>query len=162
MKEIVIKYQEIEDFSLLSTMDRELMKQAKSAANIAYAPYSEFNVGAALILENNHIVVGNNQENSSFPCGICAERVALFYKGANYPELLIKKIAITASSKNFKLDNPVGPCGLCRQVLIEYEDKQSSDIEVILFNSKRLFKLANAKDLLPLSFKENKLKRNQL
>ena len=76
--------------------------------------------------------------------------------------LIDKEQTRNASSKNFKLDNPVGPCGLCRQVLIEYEDKQSSDIEVILFNSKRLFKLANAKDLLPLSFKENKLKRNQL
>ena len=160
MKEIVIKYQEIEDFSLLSDLDRELMKKAKDIANTAYSPYSEFNVGAAIFLENNKFVVGNNQENSSFPCGICAERVALFATGTNYPNVLIKKIAITAMSKNFNLENPVGPCGLCRQVLIEYEDKQSSDIEVLLFNNKRLVKLNNAKDLLPLFFKENKLKRH--
>jgi len=159
MKEIVIKYQEIEDFSLLSDIDRELMKKAKEIASTAYSPYSEFNVGAAIFLENNKFVVGNNQENSSFPCGICAERVALFATGANYPNILIKKIAITAMPKNFNLENPVGPCGLCRQVLIEYEDKQSSDIEVLLFNSERLIKLNNAKDLLPLFFTENKLKR---
>ena len=159
MKDIVIKYQEVEDFSLLSVLDRELMKKAKDIANTAYSPYSEFNVGAALFLENNKFVVGNNQENSSFPCGICAERVALFTAGTNYPNVLIKKIAITAMSKYFNLENPVGPCGLCRQVLIEYEDKQSSDIEVLLFNSERLIKLNNAKDLLPLFFTENKLKR---
>ncbi len=159
MKDIVIKYQEVEDFSLLSDLDRELMKKAKDIANTAYSPYSEFNVGAALFLENNKFVVGNNQENSSFPCGICAERVALFAAGTNYPNVLIKKIAITAMSKHFNLENPVGPCGLCRQVLIEYEDKQSSDIEVLLFNSERLIKLNNAKDLLPLFFTENNLKR---
>ena len=95
MKDIVIKYQEVEDFSLLSDLDRELMKKAKDIANTAYSPYSEFNVGAALFLENNKFVVGNNQENSSFPCGICAERVALFTAGTNYPNVLIKKIAIT-------------------------------------------------------------------
>lgn len=159
MKEIVIKYQEINDFSLLSDIDKDLMDQAKKAASDAYAPYSGFNVGAALILENNQVVIGNNQENSSFPCGICAERVALFSAGTNYPGLLIKKMAVTATPKNFYLDNPVGPCGLCRQVLIEYEDKQSSDIEIILFNDQRIIKLNKAKELLPFFFKEDKLKR---
>ena len=159
MKKIVIKYQELEDFSLLSDVDQELMKRAKDIANTAYSPYSDFNVGAAIFLANKKFIVGNNQENSSFPCGICAERVALFTSGTNYPNIQIKKIAITAFTKNFNLDNPVGPCGLCRQVLIEYEDKQSSNIEVLLFNSKRLIKLNSAKELLPLFFTENKLKR---
>jgi len=159
MKEIVIKYKAITNFSLLSTVDKDLMKRASEVANSAYAPYSSFHVGAALILENDHVVVGNNQENSSFPCGICAERVALFSAGTNYPNLLIKKIAITAVSKDFNLENPVGPCGLCRQVLIECEDKQGLDIEIILFNKKQVIKLNKAKDLLPFFFKEEKLKR---
>ena len=158
-KDILIKYQEISDSNLLSKTERELMNKARDISNSAYAPYSQFSVGAALILENNNIIVGNNQENSSFPCGVCAERVALFTAKTNYPALLIKKIAITANSKNFTLSLPVGPCGLCRQVLLEYEEKQNSDIEVLLFDTKKIIKLARAKDLLPFYFKEDKLKR---
>ena len=159
MKKIVITYQEIVDFSVLSDSDKDLMNRATKIAQSAYAPYSAFHVGAALILENNHIVVGNNQENSSFPCGICAERVALFATATNYPNLAIKKIAITAMSKHFNLESPVGPCGLCRQVLIEYEDKQKLDIEIMLFNTTKVIKIAKAKDLLPFYFKGEKLKR---
>ena len=135
------------------------MKEAVFAANKAYAPYSNFRVGAALVLENNKIITGNNQENTSFPCGICAERVSLFSAKSNYPKLLIKKIAITAISKDFEMKNPVGPCGLCRQVLLEYEEKQNSDIEILLFDKKKMIKLVRAKDLLPFYFQENKLKR---
>ena len=158
-KNIAITYQEITDSKLLSKTDKKIIDRAIEASQLSYAPYSEFNVGAALILENNVIIIGNNQENSSFPCGICAERVALFSAKSNYPDLVIKKIAITAISKNFQLSDPVGPCGLCRQVLIEYEEKQSSDIEVLLFDTKKIIKLAKVKDLLPFYFKEDKLKR---
>lgn len=147
------------DFSLVSKLDKTLIDRATEIAKSAYAPYSNFNVGAALILENNDIVVGNNQENSSFPCGICAERVALFAAATNYPNLAVKKIAITAMSKRFNLEYPVGPCGLCRQVLIEYENKQDLDIEVILFNTKKIIKINKAKDLLPFFFQGEKLKR---
>ncbi|MBF25728.1 MAG: cytidine deaminase [Flavobacteriales bacterium] len=156
---ISINYDEITDFNLLSQVDKNLINKAISASKLAYAPYSEFNVGAALILENNKIIIGNNQENSSFPCGVCAERVALFSARSIYPELLIKKIAITAVPKNFKLHNPVGPCGLCRQVLMEYEKKQQSDIEILFFDTKKIIKIAKAKDLLPFFFAEDKLKR---
>ena len=156
---IVIEYQEIENFSLLSDVEQDIINNAKEAANKAYAQYSNFYVGAALVLEGGKIITGNNQENASFPCGICAERVALFSAHSNYPDLIIKKIAITAFSKNFNLNHPVGPCGLCRQVLLEYEEKQSSDIEILLFDTKKIIKLARAKDLLPLYFQENKLKR---
>ena len=156
---IVIEYQEIENFSLLSDLEQDIINNAKEAANKAYAQYSNFYVGAALALEDGKIITGNNQENTSFPCGICAERVALFSAHSNYPDLIIKKIAITAFSKNFNLNHPVGPCGLCRQVLLEYEEKQSSDIEILLFDTKKIIKLARAKDLLPLYFQENKLKR---
>ena len=159
MKEIAITYQEITNISLLSVLDRDLMERATKVAESAYAPYSSFQVGAALILENNHIVVGNNQENASFPCGICAERVALFATATNYPKLAIQKIAITAMSKSFNLEHPVGPCGLCRQVLIEYEHKQNSDIEIMLFNTRKVIKINKAKDLLPFFFQEEKLKR---
>ena len=156
---ISVFYQEFTDFNLLSEIDKKLIDRAIDVLELAYAPYSEFYVGAALILENNEIITGTNQENSSFPCGICAERVALFSAKSNYPKLLINKIAITAVSKNFELNNPVGPCGLCRQVLVEYEHKQQSDIEILLFDKKKIIKIAKAKDLLPFYFSEDKLKR---
>jgi len=159
-KNIIIEYLEIIDSENCSSVEKNLISKALNVANSAYAPYSNFHVGAALVLENNQIIVGNNQENASFPCGICAERVALFTANSNYPDLKIKKIAITAFSNNFELNHPVGPCGLCRQVLLECEEKQNSDIAILLFNSKKIIKLANAKDLLPFYFKENKLKQN--
>ena len=158
-KEILIQYQEIVNFNLLSDIDKKMINKAQEISNVAYAPYSQFQVGASVLLENNLIITGNNQENSSFPCGICAERVALFTAKANYKDINIQKIAITAFSNNFNLEEPVGPCGLCRQVLLEYELKQNTDIEVLLFNSKKIIKIAKAQYLLPLYFKENKLKR---
>ena len=161
-RKIEIEYIETIDLEQLSTIEKELMTQAINVANTAYAPYSEFNVGAALILENDKIITGNNQENSSFPCGICAERVALFSANSMYPHLEIKKIAITAISNNFILTHPVGPCGLCRQVLIECEERQNTEIEIILFDSNKIIKLQNAKSLLPFYFKEDKLKRKKL
>tara|TARA_B100000427_G_scaffold318863_1_gene316496 strand:- start:677 stop:1168 length:492 start_codon:yes stop_codon:yes gene_type:complete len=161
-KNIFIKYQELDSFNLLSELEIKIVKEAKLVANLAYAPYSNFHVGAALLLENNQIIKGNNQENTSFPCGICAERVALFSAKSNFPDLLIKKIAITAKTNSFELNGPVGPCGLCRQVLLEYEEQQKHDIEVILFDTKKIIKLARAKDLLPFYFQENKLKKNNL
>ena len=159
-KEILIQYQEIVNFNLLSDIDKKMINKAQEISNVAYAPYSQFQVGASVLLENNLIITGNNQENSSFPCGICAERVALFTAKANYKDINIQKIAITAFSNNFNLEEPVGPCGLCRQVLLEYELKQNTDIEVLLFNSKKIIKIAKAQHLLPLYFKENKLKRS--
>tara|TARA_A100001011_G_C14071077_1_gene740308 strand:+ start:161 stop:643 length:483 start_codon:yes stop_codon:yes gene_type:complete len=159
MGNIVIKYQEIDNWELLSKDEKKLIDSARDIAQSAYAVYSDFYVGAALYLENKQIVLGNNQENSSFPCGICAERVALFTASTNYPNLLIKSMAITAIPKNFNLDYPVAPCGMCRQVLLECEEKQGADIQILLFDSKKIIKIAKAKDLLPMYFKENKLKR---
>ena len=159
-KELLIQYEEFADSNLLLESEKNLMEKAVDALKKSYAPYSEFNVGSAVLLDNKIIISGNNQENSSFPCGICAERVALFSAQSTYPDAIIQKIAITANSKNFNLNAPAGPCGLCRQVLIEYEEKQGSDIVILLFNNKKIIKLAKAKDLLPLYFTENKLKRN--
>ena len=125
----------------------------------AYAPYSNFHVGATLLLENKLFISGSNQENASFPCGICAERTALFTAKSNYPNLKIIKIAITTKSRDFNSTNPVAPCGLCRQVLLEYEIKQKSDIEIYLFNKEKVIKFNKAKDLLPFYFTEERLKR---
>ena len=158
MKEIVIKYQEL-NHKDASSEDKLLMKSALNIANSSYSPYSKFQVGVALLLSNTKIIVGNNQENASFPCGICAERVALGSARANYPNITIKKIVITAFSENFEMDNPVGPCGLCRQVILEHEEAQKDNIEILLFNQIKMIKIAKAKDLLPLHFNEIRLKK---
>ena len=158
-KNISIHYQEITDFNLLSDLDKKLIDRAICAMKNSYSSYSNFSVGAALVLENNQIIIGSNQENASFPCGICAERVALFSASTNFPNLIMKKIAITAKSNNFDIKEPVGPCGLCRQVLLEYEDKQNSNIEILLFDKKKIIKIASAKELLPFFFQEKNLKK---
>ena len=158
-KNFTFSYQEVFSLEDVSDSDKELMDRATDAMKSSYSSYSNFSVGAALILENNQIVIGSNQENASFPCGICAERVALFSSSANFPNLRIKTIAITAKSENFDIQEPVGPCGACRQVLLEYEEKQNSNIEILLFDMKKIIKIERAKDLLPLYFQENKLKK---
>ena len=157
---ITIEYQELDDWSLLSDSEHKLILKAKEAAENAYAQYSNFYVGAAVEIENGHIIVGNNQENASYPCGICAERVALFSAHANYPDSVVKRIAITAFSKDFNINQPAAPCGLCRQVVLEFEEKQKTDINILLFDTKKIIKIAKAKDLLPMYFQENQLKNN--
>ena len=112
--------------------DDTLIAAAKSARKNAYAPYSNFQVGAAVLLENGIVVKGNNQENASYPIGLCAERVAVFAAGANYPGIKIKAIAITALSKQFHIDKPVAPCGACRQAIAEYEHRYKSPIRLIM------------------------------
>ena len=159
-KNFTFSYNEIFGFENISDSDKKLMDLASNAMKNSYSVYSNFSVGAALILENDHIIIGSNQENASYPCGICAERIALFSASANFPNLKINKIAITANSNKFDIKEPVGPCGACRQVLLEYEEKQNSNIEILLFDMKKIIKIARAKDLLPLYFQENQLKNN--
>ena len=108
------------DINELPIADKNLMEEAIKAAKMAYAPYSKFSVGAALLMEDNSIISGNNQENAAYPSGMCAERVAIWKAGSSYPNKKVKKIAITAVSSNKQLDKPVGPCGACRQTLLEY------------------------------------------
>ena len=141
LKNINISYREIEDFSKLSGIEKKLLSEAVKVIEGSYSPYSKFKVGASVLLEGDVIVSGANQENSSYPCGICAERVAVFSASSNYPDILIKKVAITTKSTDFKLEFPAGPCGLCRQALLEYEENQKNNIEIILFNSKKLLRL---------------------
>ena len=135
MREFKIYFDEILDRKELTNIDLELLNKADKILKKAYAPYSKFNVGASVLLEDGSYVCGNNQENASFPCGIFAERVGLIATKANNPHLKIKKIAITTQSEVFNIESPIAPCGMCRQVLLEYEQQQKEPIEVFLFNS---------------------------
>lgn len=129
------------------------MEQAIIARSKAYAPYSKFTVGCALITDKNTIVAGNNQENAAYPSGLCAERVAIFAAGANYPDEEIIKLAITASPIDNSLTRPVPPCGACRQSIAEYEKKQSKPIKIIFMGATgEIYSAASISDLLPLLF----------
>jgi cytidine deaminase len=124
----------------------------------AYAPYSEFHVGAAVLLENGEIIAGNNQENAAYPSGLCAERVALFYAGSQYPTIAIKTIAISVKSKNVIISEPLSPCGGCRQVIAEYENKFKKPIRIIMSGEKGQIYIANSiESLLPLMFSKKYL-----
>ncbi len=137
----------------LSSEDRRLMQTAVEARKNAYAPYSNFQVGAALLLENGEVVIGNNQENASYPSGLCAERVAIFQAGAKYPGIVMKSIAISAASANCKVDRPAAPCGNCRQSISEYEVKQERPIQLLMMGETgEVLKCSSVADILPLAF----------
>ncbi|WP_159950390.1 cytidine deaminase [Polaribacter septentrionalilitoris] len=139
--------------SELPVDDKILMGKAVDARKNAYAPYSKFNVGAALLLDNGEIVLGSNQENAAYPSGMCAERVAIWKAGSTFPGVKIKKLAITASSTIAKVDKPVGPCGACRQTLSEFEINQKSPFDVIFMGEVgEVVKTASLLSLLPFSF----------
>ena len=142
-----------EDINELSDIDKNLMKVAVEATKTAYAPYSGFNVGAALLMEDGSIIIGNNQENAAYPSGMCAERVAIWKAGSSFPNKKVKKIAITAVSSNKQLDKPVGPCGACRQTLLEYEINQKEDVEIFFMGEiGNVVKTSSIASLLPFSF----------
>ena len=144
----------------LSKIEQELIEKAKDAFSTAYAPYSGFLVGASVLLENEKIISGNNQENVAYPSGLCAERVALFYAGAKYPEVGIKTIAISAKSKTFEIKDVVSPCGSCRQVMAEYQQKQDKYIRILLHSPNDDVLIADSvEDLLPFMFSSEKLKK---
>lgn len=149
------------DLSELNQIDQTLVLNAKNALPTAYAPYSGFLVGASILLENGEIINGSNQENVAYPSGLCAERVAIFYVGAKFPDVKIKTIAVTVFSKNFDVTDVISPCGACRQVMAEYEDKQNQSIKVILHspNDKVLIS-EKVSDLLPFMFKSPHLKKH--
>jgi len=160
-KQIEIKT-EITEYGLIDELpesDATLLLEAGKAADNAYAPYSHFNVGAAVLLENGAIIQGNNQENVAYPSGLCAERVALFSVGAHHPNIPVKAIAITAKSEHFDIDEPLAPCGACRQVMVEYEKKYGQNIRIILRGEEGKIHIINSvSDILPLSFSSDKLK----
>lgn len=130
-----------------------LMNKAIEARNKAYAPYSGFSVGAVLLLENNHVILGNNQESAAYPSGMCAERVAIWKAASDFPGVKVKQLVITASSSNFKVDRPVGLCGACRQTLSEYEINQKEPIEIYFMGEVgKVVKTESLLSLLPFSF----------
>ncbi|HLG03250.1 MAG TPA: cytidine deaminase [Bacteroidia bacterium] len=137
----------------LTQEDRELLAKARSAAASAYAPYSNFFVGAAVRHSGGAVVSGNNQENAAYPSGMCAERTAVYYAGANAPNVVIEAVAVHGYNGRATEDNPVSPCGACRQALLEYEEKQGSPIRIILGGKTgKVLVIDSIKDLLPLSF----------
>jgi cytidine deaminase len=137
----------------LSQDIQDLMNQAVEIRKKAYAPYSQFRVGAALLLDNGKIVLGSNQENAAYPSGLCAERVAIFHAGSVYPEAKILKMAITAASDTNQTTAPIPPCGSCRQSIAEYEIKQETPVEIYFMGEiGEVYKSASLKNLLPFMF----------
>lgn len=148
-----IAYQSIEE---LPKEVQSLMEQAVAIRKNAYAPYSKFRVGAAILLDNDKIVLGSNQENAAYPSGLCAERVAIFQSGAIYPDAKIIKMAISAASDTNPTLSPIPPCGGCRQSISEYEFKQNTPIEIYFMGeSGEIYKSDSIKNLLPLTFDKN-------
>jgi cytidine deaminase len=159
--ELKISFSEFENENELSTSDQELLKKARHSCDLAYAPYSDFHVGAALLLENGIIVSGNNQENVAYPSSLCAERVAIYYAGAQYPNVAIKTIAITCKTKSFHVGEPLSPCGACRQAISEYEMRHKSKIRVILMGETGKIRVMDSvADLLPFMFQAEELKKS--
>lgn len=137
-----------------------LLDKAREACNNAYAPYSNFFVGAAILLENGEIIIGTNQENAAYPSGLCAERTAVYWVGANYPNEKIKLIAVSAKHAEGNQFLGVSPCGSCRQALLEYENRQSAPIKMILEHKEGMIVFEAITDLLPLQFSDQNLKKN--
>jgi cytidine deaminase len=157
---LTVAYTEVSQLTQLEDEDRKLLKDAWDACESAYAPYSQFHVGAAVILANNLIFKGNNQENAAYPSGICAERVAVFSASASFPGVQIKTIAVVAKTKIFNLSNPVTPCGACRQVIAEYEMLSGKPIRILLQgNSEKIWIIDGIANLLPLMFHGGELKK---
>jgi len=151
-KQITISILEYAHLEELDTMDQELVASAIEAAEKAYAPYSGFNVGAALLLEDGNIIKGSNQENAAYPSGMCAERVALYWAGANHPNIPIKSLAIVAMKDGQLVDKVAAPCGACRQVIAESQYRSGSGFPIILAGNNKILKVENGTDLLPLAF----------
>lgn len=139
-------------------VEKNLIDAAKEATSNAYAPYSNFHVGAALLLENGKIVTGNNQENAAYPSGLCAERTAVFYANAQYPDKKIEAIAVAAYYNGQFTDDLISPCGSCRQVLLEVESRYNSPVKILLYKNGEVYMADSMSSLMPLSFTKDALK----
>lgn len=151
-KEIKIAYREYESLEQLEAEDRDLAQAAIEATDLAYAPYSKFNVGAAVLFEDGEIVKGANQENAAYPSGLCAERTALFYASASRPEKKMTAIAIAAGQNGKLCETPATPCGACRQVMAQYQTKCGIPMRVLLVGAHKIWRFEKIDDLLPLIF----------
>ena len=160
MKEILItsKFTVYDAIEELPAEIQNLFEQAIQIQKNAYAPYSKFRVGTAILLDNNEIALGSNQENAAYPSGLCAERVALFQAASNFPESKILKMVITAAPEATGISSPITPCGSCRQSIAEYENKQDAPIEIYFMSEKgKIYKSESLKNLLPLVFNKKLL-----
>ena len=143
----------------LSAEEQQLVEAAKKATTRSYAPYSHFHVGAAALLTNGEIISGTNQENAAYPSGICAERTTLFYANSQHPQQAVKALAIAArTSEGHWTETPISPCGACRQVMTETENRYGKPMKVLLCSAQEVFVIESAKDLLPVSFGSEDLK----
>jgi cytidine deaminase len=146
-------------YSELSVEKQALIEAAKNQIPKAYVPYSGFHVGAAILLANGEVIAASNQENAAYPSGLCAERVAMFYANAQYPNVAVNCIAIAAFTNGEFLKLPVTPCGACRQVLLETEVRFDTEMEILLFGSEEIYSLKSVKTLLPLCFEKSNLNK---
>ena len=151
-KTLTINYQEFGSVEEMDTADQNLVGAALDAQKGSYSPYSHFQVGAALLLADGTVVKGANQENAAYPSGLCAERTAMFWAGANYPDVPMDTLAIAGSDHGVLCENPATPCGACRQVMAEYQKKHNRPLKVILVGAHRILKFACVDDLLPFIF----------
>ncbi len=157
-----IQIEEYEHLELLENQESNLLQRAQEAIKGSYAPYSEFRVGAAVLLENGEVILGSNQENAAYPSGLCAERVAIFHAKSKYPDIKVKSIAITAAADNFITKSPITPCGACRQVIAETESRQNGKIRILMKGQEGIVQAVNGiENLLPLMFKEEQLKKSK-
>ena len=151
-KTLSFNYEEFSSVSEMLPEDQSLVAAALEAQKGSYSPYSHFQVGAALRLAGGLVVKGANQENAAYPSGLCAERTAMFWAGANYPDVPMEALAIAGSDHGVLCESPASPCGACRQVMAEYQKKHGVPMKIILVGSKRIRKFACVDDLLPFIF----------
>lgn len=160
-KKLEITYSEYSSVDELPQNDANLLNAAIEALNGSYAPYSNFNVGAAVQLDNGVIVKGSNQENIAYPSGLCAERTALFSAHANYPQNKIVSIALTSSQNGLLLATPPFPCGACRQVMAQTQTRNGSPLRIIIGGSDKIFVFNSVESLLPFIFASEEVGKNQ-
>ncbi len=154
-KTLQLKYKIIAESNELTSLEREGLHKAETASNNAYAPYSKFRVGAAVLLEDKTWAFGSNQENRAYPSGMCAERVALNHVGSNFPDQKVDSLFITAKGDFLDAEKFITPCGACRQVILETIHRQKADFKLYMKNQRgEVLYISNASSLMPWSFGE--------
>ena len=152
------KFQIVDSLDELDPESKNLIAHAQRSLEYAYAPYSKFNVAAAILLDNDEVVTGTNQENAAYPDGMCAERVALFAAVSRYPGVVIKRLAVVAKKENSATLTPATSCGSCRQVMLEFEQRQAKAMSIIMQNEEHKWVIAtSAASLLPFCFTKSSL-----
>ena len=149
---LAINYEEYSSIEEMDPKDQALVREAIEAQKGSYAPYSRFNVGAAVLLEDGTVVRGSNQENAAYPSGLCAERTAMFAAGANHPGKAMVSLAIVGGFGHSVSPTPCSPCGACRQVMAEYQTLGGKPLSVIMFGTDKAWKFARVDDILPFIF----------